>query len=397
MLDLVTALVLWSSATATVAVVLFVVWWRNREFSASLWWSGAFALMSAGRLLLALRGQVPDLLAIEVAIALSLTGFALSLTGFSVLDRLRPRPWFLLPLALWILGCLTPVFTASGSFRIALAHGTAALAYLLHVAVLRRAGRRSPARRWLTQIFWFAAGLNLISLSLAVLSPPADFFSYRFAAFALIAGLAALVATVIAGACLLIEETEQGLRLLVETDPLTGVLNRRGLAQHFDTMAASSRRDPPLIAMLVFDLDHFKSVNDRHGHQTGDLALAHFARIAAASLREGDAFARLGGEEFAACLPVAGLAEAVAVAERIQGALRSTPLNVAGRLINVTASVGVSTRPRPTATLDELMAASDRALYAAKARGRDCIMTEDNAPGATERHPRPRTHDAPQK
>src|SRR5690606_18694799 len=81
-LDLVTALVLWSSATATVAVVLFVVWWRNREFSASLWWSGAFALMSAGRLLLALRGQVPDLLAIEVAIALSLTGFALSLTGF---------------------------------------------------------------------------------------------------------------------------------------------------------------------------------------------------------------------------------------------------------------------------------------------------------------------------
>ncbi|KZE33786.1 GGDEF domain-containing protein [Chelatococcus daeguensis] len=395
-LDLVTALVLWSSATATVAIVLLVVWWRNRAFMASLWWSGAFALMSIGRLLLALRGHVADMWAMEVAVALSLAGFALSLTGFSVLDKLKPRPWFLLPLALWALGCLTPFFAASGSFRIMLANGTAGLAYVLHVAVLRRAGRRSPARRWLSQIFWFAVGLNVASLILAALFPPADFFSYRFAAAALVAGLAALVATAIAGARLLVEETEQGLRQLVETDPLTGALNRRGLAQRFDGMAANGRRDPPLIAMLVFDLDHFKRVNDRHGHQAGDLALAHFARIAAASLREGDAFARLGGEEFAACLPVSGLAEAVAVAERIQGALRSTPLNVAGRPIKITASVGVSTRPRLVATLDELIAASDRALYAAKAGGRDCIMTDDDAPGAGERRLRPRTCSAPQ-
>lgn len=290
-LDLVTALVLWSSATATVAIVLLVVWWRNRAFMASLWWSGAFALMSVGRLLLALRGHVADMWAMEVAVALSLAGFALSLTGFSVLDKLKPRPWFLLPLALWALGCLTPFFAASGSFRIMLANGTAGLAYVLHVAVLRRAGRRSPARRWLSQIFWFAVGLNVASLILAALFPPADFFSYRFAAAALVAGLAALVATAIAGARLLVEETEQGLRQLIETDPLTGALNRRGLAQRFDGMAANGRRDPPLLAMLVFDLDHFKSVNDRHGHQAGDLALAHFARIAAASLREGDAFA----------------------------------------------------------------------------------------------------------
>ncbi|MBB4019335.1 diguanylate cyclase (GGDEF)-like protein [Chelatococcus caeni] len=397
MLDLVTALVLWSSATATVAVVLFIVWWRNRAFVASLWWSGAFALMSAGRLLLALRGHVADTLAIEIAVALSLAGFSLSLTGFSVLDRLRPRPWFLLPLGLWVLGCLTPAFAASGSFRIMLAHGTAGLAYLLHVAVLRRAGRRSPARHWLSQIFWFAAGLNLVSLVLAALFPPADFFSYRFAAVALVAGLAALVATVIAGARLLVEETEQGLRQLVETDPLTGALNRRGLAQRFDAMTANGRRDPPLLAMLVFDLDHFKRVNDRHGHQAGDLALAHFARIAAASLREGDAFARLGGEEFAACLPVSSLAEAKAVAERIQGALGSTPLSVEGRFITITSSVGVSTRPRPTATLDELIAAGDRALYAAKAHGRNCIMTDDDTPDGDERRVRQRTHVAPQE
>lgn len=384
-LDLVTALVLWSSATATVAVVLLVVWWRNRTFTASLWWAGAFALMSAGRLLLALRGHVPDVWAIEMAMALTLIGFALSLTGFAELDRLPRRPWFLLPLALWVVGCFTPFFAASGSFRIALAHGATTLGYFLHVVALRRTERRSPARLWLYRIFWFAAGLNFVSLVLAIVFPPVNFFSYRFAAVALVSGFAALVGAVIAGSRLLLEETEQGLRQLVETDPLTGALNRRGLARCFDAMVASGRRAPPLMAMLVFDLDHFKLVNDRHGHQAGDLALAHFARIASACLRDGDAFARLGGEEFAVCLPVSAPAEALAIAERIQHTLRATPLNVAGRTIRITASIGVSTRPRFSATLEELIAASDRALYAAKARGRDCIMTDGSPLDAAER------------
>ena len=129
------------------------------------------------------------------------------------------------------------------------------------------------------------------------------------------------------------------------------------------------------LALLMFDLDHFKRVNDSFGHETGDLVLQAFCRRAEAQLRPDDLFGRLGGEEFAALLRVQDVAQAQEVAERIRLALAQAPVEAAGRSVPVTVSVGVALlRPGADAgTAAGPFEVADRALYAAKAGGRNRV------------------------
>jgi len=167
----------------------------------------------------------------------------------------------------------------------------------------------------------------------------------------------------------------EGLRLAV-TDPLTGLHNRRYALPALGRMLADAAGRQRACAVLVLDIDRFKSVNDRFGHAAGDSVLAEVATRLCAVRRPGDLIARIGGEEFLVALPDVTEAEAVAMAERLRRSVADRPFGVlpgeAG--LRVTVSIGLALTGAPTETADAVLACADRALMAAKSDGRDQVM-----------------------
>jgi diguanylate cyclase (GGDEF)-like protein len=154
------------------------------------------------------------------------------------------------------------------------------------------------------------------------------------------------------------------------TDSLTGLLNRRAFEARFDTELERARRAESPLALVVFDLDFFKQVNDRFGHARGDTALRRFAELLSAEQRPGDAIARTGGEEFAVLLPGSGADGAVVYAERVACELRAV---TSDDDVPLSTSAGVAELGVDLSTRDELMSAADAALYGAKAAGRQRV------------------------
>lgn len=161
-------------------------------------------------------------------------------------------------------------------------------------------------------------------------------------------------------------EARRRLSVLAETDPLTGLLNRRGLERALSPLAAEGR---PLTAAML-DVDHFKSVNDRYGHPEGDGVLRGISDVLRSTTRRIDAAARYGGEEFAVFLGDTVLTLGVAWAERARAAIQARAMGDRG--IMVTVSIGVAER-RDGESAESLLARADAALYEAKADGRDRV------------------------
>jgi diguanylate cyclase (GGDEF)-like protein len=157
------------------------------------------------------------------------------------------------------------------------------------------------------------------------------------------------------------------------TDALTGIANRRAFldAAHQE-LSRVNRRESPL-TVLMLDIDHFKKVNDRFGHDVGDDLLAEFARRIEKGLRGYDQFARLGGEEFAVMLPGCNVEQAVATAERLRHAISAEPFAVRGNIVPMTVSIGVGIVREFEMTIDGVLTRADTALYAAKDNGRDRV------------------------
>lgn len=158
------------------------------------------------------------------------------------------------------------------------------------------------------------------------------------------------------------------------TDGLTGLRSRRFFEQSLHAEVARAARTGGEIGLLLLDLDHFKTVNDTHGHNGGDRVLVELAHRLTAVIRPGDLAARYGGEEFVVLLPGAGPETATEIAERIRRVVASAPIAVgADRLHHVTVSIGVAGLPAVCADAEDLVLAADRALYAAKNAGRNRV------------------------
>jgi diguanylate cyclase (GGDEF)-like protein len=167
-----------------------------------------------------------------------------------------------------------------------------------------------------------------------------------------------------------LEAANRTLSDLVNTDVLTGVLSRRALFERLDEEHTRSRRFGRHLSVLMVDIDHFKRVNDVHGHQTGDLVLKAVAGAFFATLRMNDLIGRYGGEEFVAILPESGAADAFAVAERLRAAIAELSVQTPDGLVSVTTSIGVA-QLEGDERVDSLLARADSALYAAKGAGRN--------------------------
>ena len=163
---------------------------------------------------------------------------------------------------------------------------------------------------------------------------------------------------------------------MAERDPLTGLHNRRGFNQQADAIWSTAVRNNRPLSLIMLDLDHFKTINDLHGHATGDQALILTANMLAQSCRGGDVLGRWGGEEFLLLLPETGATEAKALAERLRVEIQTLALAESHKSLSLSASFGVIQRSAQ-GQLEQLINQADRLLYVAKHSGRNRVCSED--------------------
>ncbi len=173
-------------------------------------------------------------------------------------------------------------------------------------------------------------------------------------------------------------ELEQAARL----DTLTEALNRGAFMQQASAMIEQQTKRVAPLAVVLLDVDHFKRINDHHGHAAGDQALVTLAAVIRRSIRGGDLFGRLGGEEFGLLLPDAELAHARLIAERIREQVERLEIRLdEGKLVNMTISVGVAAAAMAAADLPEMLSLADKAMYEAKRVGRNRVVVRDLGAG----------------
>jgi diguanylate cyclase (GGDEF)-like protein len=177
-----------------------------------------------------------------------------------------------------------------------------------------------------------------------------------------------------------LEEMNQRLLTISQTDGLTQIPNRRALEEKLDEFWAHSQRLHEPLSVVMCDIDKFKSVNDNHGHQVGDIVLKEFAALLKDAVREIDRVGRYGGEEFLLLLPGTPLDSATTFAERLREIAKEHTFSFEGGTLSRTMSCGVAAWPHPEIRdQDALLKAADDALYVAKESGRDRVVRYDSA------------------
>jgi diguanylate cyclase (GGDEF)-like protein/PAS domain S-box-containing protein len=172
------------------------------------------------------------------------------------------------------------------------------------------------------------------------------------------------------------KKLEDELRHLATTDPLTGLLNRRSFLSLAEQQVARLKRYPGSLSVAMLDVDHFKSINDRYGHQAGDEVLRELSAFCNGCMREQDFMGRLGGEEFAFVMPETSLEQAMLVADRLRAEVSSRKIRLpGGNEVTVTVSVGTAAFKEPENGIDAVLHRADQALYRAKQDGRNCIRS----------------------
>ena len=361
---------------ATGGLLLLFSWSQNRTAPALAFWGFGYLLGAAGAALMAGRESIPDAFSIIGAGALTCLAYGVMWGGARCFEgRVVRLPWVLLGACIWIAACQVDSFYQSLEARIALGSTILAAYALLGAREIWHARDRELISRWPTfALVLVHAGFLMARIPLVHALPfplgAGDMhgaaatimaFEVLFAAFAL-AFLRLAMAK---------ERAELEQRRAASLDPLTGVANRRAFFDRGVPLVARAVSERRPAALLLLDLDRFKEVNDTAGHQAGDRMLKAFADLVASSMREGDLFGRIGGEEFSCLLLDATMPQALQVAERVRQGFEAR--GFAGAHVGTTVSIGVAAASEADRDLHALLATADRALYRAKAKGRNRV------------------------
>lgn len=378
MIDVKTAFLLWVIQAGTLAVLLIAIWLHGRDQRHFLWFGLGFGLQALGLGMVGLRDQIPDFLSIHVGNVLSLLGFICWGAGLCAFDGRRPSIYVAAPALIWIIGNLIPALRAEMGYRMAI-YDVAAAAGLTVLGVIALTGTFSKRRyRIMLAAVWFLQALScLVFAYIATRLMPRSFNEMTLAVAVSIVGLICFVTAITLIAKMMMDRSEERLQALVRTDPLTGAFNRRGFSEAYQSLLDTTPSGA--IGLLLFDLDHFKQVNDVHGHQVGDLVLLEFASICKSLLPQRAAFGRTGGEEFAAVLAIHEARDAALFAETVRMALAEREIQTETGTIYVTTSIGIAVATIANADLSRMMAQADSALYAAKAQGRNRTTVKSGA------------------
>jgi diguanylate cyclase (GGDEF)-like protein len=358
-------------------LMLLFSWLQNRTAMTLAWWGSAMLVLAVGGALIALRGVVPDPLSIVVGNGLWLAAYGMMWCAARVFEGRKPH--FAAAAAgalLWAILCQSETFYTTQTLRICVFSAINTVYTLLIPLEYWRAQDPQPASRWvaivvsLLQAVFYA--LRIPFADRFVFSVPANEVSMLVpiwvTALSLhMAGMSFLAMVMVK------ERLELELRRVALLDPLIGIANRRAFFDCGERMLVRAKADHHTAALLMIDLDFFKRINDTHGHDVGDRVLRAFGACTTALLRPADLFARTGGEEFACLLPNITMAEALEVAERIRRRFASPTIRTELLPNGLTVSVGVASTHACGYKLDTLMIAADRALYTAKANGRNRV------------------------
>jgi diguanylate cyclase (GGDEF)-like protein len=377
--------------TTILGVLLLLAWRREQNSNALLWWGFSYLLGATSFALLSARNAIPDVFSIEMANTAILLSYGFLYAGARAFNgRETPVTTLLVAPLIWLIAMQVPAIAADINLRIVVVTVCQCVFLSLIIYEFWRDRAEPLLSRWPTIIVLItqmvALSLRLPAVTLTPLTATHDFF--RSPSFAVMAF--GTVLFTITFAFLLLSMTKERGELRHKTaasvDPLTGLANRRAfLGDADELMARVARRGEPLAAMLA-DLDRFKAINDRFGHAIGDGVLQLFADTVMRTLRATDLSGRLGGEEFAFLMPGTNAADAARLAERIRLRFFDAARTVGGETVASTVSIGVATTSAAAPRLADLMAAADRALYRAKADGRnrvtviDCDVTDEAAP-----------------
>ena len=359
-------------------MLLLFAWAQNTAIRAVAWWGFAHLIRAASIVLFGMYGTAPDLITIDLANALLFTAFAVTWTGARVFDGRPVEPVYLVTGAvLWLLVCRLPVLSDAVDVRALIASGIITAYTWLTAYEFWRGRSEQLVSRWPAIFMLFAHGaLFLLRTPLVAMLPWAPNNNIFGSVWLTVLSFEALLFTISIAFILLAmakERTELRHRTAAMVDPLTGIANRRAFLQDAALLAKRHSGNPRPTAVLLIDLDHFKSINDRFGHALGDRVLEIFTDAARQSIRSSDLIGRLGGEEFAAVLYDTSRDKAVAAAERIRESFAQISQEVDGRPVCASVSIGIVHCQEAVLDVPELLAQADQALYLAKERGRNRV------------------------
>jgi diguanylate cyclase (GGDEF)-like protein len=358
----------------------------QENFPALRWWGTAYLL---GAVSVALSTLASNMLGAMLSLALNAVGFAacgMVWNAARVFHGRQPNlPGLLLGAMVWVAAVMMLKPEAS-AIRFMIGAAIVAIYATLTAAQLWSERRKTLQRRWPAIVVPVLHGIVLMLPILlgGLLRPHDDAFasSIWVTVFSIELVLYA-VATVFVIFMLVSERVVTAHKTAASTDPLTGMFNRRGFAEATSRVIEREANAGRPVTVLIFDLDHFKSINDRFGHSAGDEILKLFATVVLSTLRITDLSGRVGGEEFAALLPCP-LDEGVIAAERVREAFADSGIVVEDGPVDTTVSIGVAGGPAGT-ELEVLLAAADSALYQAKRNGRNRVETAEELPLSLEK------------
>jgi diguanylate cyclase (GGDEF)-like protein len=377
----VSTLYLVATMVAAMLGTMLLFFGKQENIPALKWWGTAYLLGAASVALWTLGG---DRLGEMLPLALSAVGFVacgMVWNASRVFHGREPNlPGLVLGAIAWIAAVMTVAPEAS-AMRMTVGAGVVAIYAALTAAELWSERRRTLQKRWLAIVVPVLHGFVLmLPILLGDLLHPHDkmlsgsiwvtVFSIELVLYA--------VGTVFVIFMLVSERTVMAHRTAASMDPLTGMFNRRGFAEATSRVIEREANAGRPVTVLIFDIDHFKSINDRFGHPAGDEILKLFATVVVNTLRISDLSGRIGGEEFAALLPCS-LEEGVIAAERVREAFADSGIVVEEGAVDTTVSIGVAGGPAGT-ELEVLLAAADTALYQAKRSGRNRVEAAEELP-----------------
>jgi len=354
---------------------------RQENIPALKWWGTAYLLGAAS---VALWTLVGNALGEMFSLALNATGIVacgMVWNASRVFHGRKPNlPGLLLGAIAWVATVVTlpPEATA---MRITIGAGIVALYAVLTATELWSDRRKAQQKRWpailVPVLHGFVLMLPILLGDLFRTQGDMSAGSIWVTVFSIELVLYA-VGTVFVIFMLVSERTVTAHKTAASMDPLTGMFNRRGFAEATSRVIEREASAGRPVTVMIFDIDHFKSINDRFGHPAGDEILKLFATVVINSLRMTDLSGRVGGEEFAALLPCS-LDEGVVVAERVREAFEASGIVDESGPVDTTVSIGVAGGPAGT-ELEVLLAAADTALYQAKRGGRNRVEAAEELP-----------------
>jgi diguanylate cyclase (GGDEF)-like protein len=342
-------------------------------------WAVAGALFAVGNFFDTFVGGLPYALSPALTNATFIAAMMFIGQGVSRYLNLRPNFRFVLALAVVFYAIeFLPALHHSARLRIS-ATTFFAMLFLLRPAYLLwhhdNEGTR-VARMLVSAILFCYSGLLVIRAVGFFLQPEkAGFFTTEpIQVISYIIDICFVSSSMLACGTLVFRHQEVNLQSLVRIDPLTGLFNRFSLAEFVQREILRAQRYQTPLSVLVLDLDYFKRINDRYGHDGGDCVLKELAVCMRESLRDSDLAFRIGGEEFMAWLPNTDATLALQVAERMANIVRERKIQFAGQTIQCTASIGVAQWQAGDSHWERTFSRADSALYQAKAQGRDRVV-----------------------